>query len=122
MLLLAAAGCGKSKTAQCNAVIEKLNAVGEDLKKAPDPKDDATAKAYADALTKASGAVKTVETEDAKLVEFRDAYAKNLGETGSKLKLLADSPGEAKPEDVAKITNAKVENDKIVDSINNYCK
>ena len=120
-LLLVGTGCGRSKVTQCNALIDKVNATADAMKKAPDPKDDATARAYADVLKKQSAEVATCELEDPTLKGFRDTLVKALDDQASGLKAVADAPGEPKPEDLAKLDASKAVLEKLTGSINGYC-
>ncbi len=120
--ILLTSGCGRSKVTQCNALIEKINASAEETKKTPEPKDDATAKAYAEVMIKGAASVKTAEVEDPKLVELRDGYAKSVGDVGAALKAVAEAPGEPKAEDLEKSKAAQASFEKIVDGIQTYCK
>jgi hypothetical protein len=120
-LVLAAGGCGRSKVAQCNALIDKINATADALKKAPDPKDDATARAYAAVLKEQSTAVASTELEDVTLKGFRDSLSKALADQSSGLTAVADAPGEPKPEDLAKLDASKAVMDKLSGQVNGYC-
>jgi hypothetical protein len=117
-----AAGCN-SKVAECNKLIEVLNAQATKL----DPKGSDPS-AFTNLATEAEGAAKTVSEVDVKtpeIVQFRDAMKKNLMDLGSAAR---DAGAAMQSQDIAKITGVTTklgdiskQNAKLVTDVNNFC-
>lgn len=122
LLLVGVEGCGKSKASQCNAVIDKVNAYATDIKSVPPPKDDASARTYAEAMNKGAEAIKSVQVEDEKVKEFRDNYSKALISTATSIKTVADAVGDPSVEELEKMKVVAANVDTMRESFMTYCK
>jgi hypothetical protein len=136
----AVSGCGQSKVAQCNALVDAANK-GQDAVAKIDFEKEATVKAAVDGLEASNKAVSEVKLSDEKLIELQKAYVKahtdaaakfkEFGEIGKKGAALEKDkePDPAKlaafAKDLEKMNKdsdamAKA-SEKVVDDLNVYC-
>jgi len=132
LLLLAAValplagGCGKSKTAQCNSLVEVINTNVKEYNDAPEPKNDAELKKLAAIFKKNATAMSAVQVEDEKLKEIAQTFSKTANETAAGIDAIADIQGDASPEDMKKARDNMSKGmdglKKNTDALNEYCK
>jgi hypothetical protein len=127
--LLATAGCGHKKIAECNAVVQVINAGVVSLEKAPkneaDPTGVSDLRAMADAMDKIAAEAQSVELTLPELKKLRDDYQKMAREIAKAERDLASA---AQDRDTARRAAAEStldiavkQEDPLVDQINKYC-
>lgn len=130
MLLAAAtAGCGQKKIAECNALVQVINAGVVSLEKAPknesDPSGISDLKAMADAMDKVAADASSVQLTVPELKKLRDDYhkmAKDIAKAERELAAAAEERNTARRSAAEGTLEAAVKReDPLVDSINKYC-
>jgi hypothetical protein len=129
LCLLVTAGCGQKKIAECNAVVQVINAGVVSLEKAPKNEADSSGisdlRAMADAMDKIAAEAQAVELTLPELKKLRDDYQKMAKEIAKAERDLAaaaqdrDSGRRAAAESM--LDAAVKQEDPLVDQINKYC-
>lgn len=126
---LAAGGCGQKKIAECNALVQVINAGVVKLEKAPKNEADASGvsdlRAMADSMDKVASDAGGVELTLPELRKMRDDYQKMAKDIARAERDLAAS---AQDRDASRRTAAEgaldaavKQEDPLVDQINKYC-
>lgn len=129
LTVLAASGCGQKKIAECNAVVQVINAGVVSLEKAPkneaDPSGVSDLRAMADAMDKIAADAASVQLTLPELRKLRDDYQKMAKDIAKAERELASA---AQDRDTARRTTAEStldaavkQEDPLVDQINKYC-
>jgi hypothetical protein len=123
------AGCGQKKIAECNAVVQVINAGVVSLEKAPkneaDPSGVSDLRAMADAMDKIAADAQSIQLTLPELKKLRDDYQKMAKDIAKAERDLASA---AQDRDSARRTTAEStldlavkQEDPLVDQINKYC-
>jgi hypothetical protein len=126
---LALAGCGQKKIAECNAVVQIINAGVVSLEKAPkneaDPTGVSDIRAMADAMDKIAADAQNIQLTLPELKKLRDDYQKMAKDIAKAERELASA---AQERDAARRATAEStldlavkQEDPLVDQINKYC-
>jgi hypothetical protein len=126
---LALAGCGQKKIAECNAVVQIINAGVVSLEKAPKNEADSTGvsdiRAMADAMDKIAADAQNIQLTLPELKKLRDDYQKMAKDIAKAERELASA---AQDRDATRRATAEStldlavkQEDPLVDQINKYC-
>jgi hypothetical protein len=126
---LALTGCGQKKIAECNAVVQVINAGVVSLEKAPkneaDPTGVADLRAMADSMDKIAADAQSIQLTLPELKKLRDDYQKMAKEIAKAERELASA---AQDRDTARrataestLDSAVKQEDPLVDQINKFC-
>ncbi len=129
LLATAAAGCGQKKIAECNSLVQVINAGVVALEKAPKNEADPTGvtdlRAMADAMDKVAVEAASVQLTLPELKKLRDEYQKMVKDIAKAERELASA---AQDKDSARrsaadgsLDAAVKQEDPLVDQINKYC-
>jgi hypothetical protein len=129
LLVAASTGCGQKKVAECNAVVQVINAGVVSLEKAPRNEADATGvsdlKAMAEAMDKIAAQTAGLPLTLPDLKKLRDEYQKMSKEIA---KAERDLAAAAQDRDTARRSAAEAAldaavklEDPLVDQINKFC-
>jgi hypothetical protein len=126
---LAGAGCGQKKIAECNALVQVINAGVVKLEKAPkneaDPSGVSDLRGMADAMDKVAADAAGVELTLPDLKKMRDDYqrmAKDIARAERDLAAAAqDRDAARRAAAETALDGAVKQEDPLVDSINKYC-
>jgi hypothetical protein len=122
-------GCGQKKIAECNALVQVINASVTGLEKAPktdvDPSGVSDLKAMADAMDKIAASASSVQLTLRDVKKLRDDYqkmAKDIAKAERELAQAAEDrdPGRRSTAETALDAAVKQE-DPLVEQINKYC-
>lgn len=126
--LLFASGCGASKVAQCNSMIETANSAAEaaqNLTSEGDPSDPDVMLKAAETMEQASSDMQALELEDERLQEFQAGFVEMYDKTSSASRDLVDaskdgdsSAIEASIEELQEVSQTEQE---LVGGVNSYC-
>ena len=123
-LALGVVACGPGKIAQCNKLIEKVNAAGTAIQKAGNASSGNAAE-LAKSIDATKGDVAGVELKDPKLKGFQADYVKMLDEVSGAAKAL--QAAEDKKDQAAilagsvKLKTAAAQETVVTTNINTYC-
>lgn len=129
VLAAATAGCGQKKIAECNALVQVINAGVVSLEKAPknesDPSGISDLRAMADAMDKVAADAGNVQLTVPELRKLRDDYhkmAKEIAKAERELAAAAEERNAARRSAAEGTLEAAVkQEDPLVDQINKYC-
>jgi hypothetical protein len=128
-LALAAAGCGQKKIAECNALVQVINAGIATLEKAPKSEADPTGvsdlRAMADAMDKVAADAANVPVTLPEMKKFSADYqkmARDIAKAERDLAAAAQDRDPARRSAAEAALDAAVkQEDPLVDSINKFC-
>jgi hypothetical protein len=128
-LLAGTTGCGQKKIAECNAVVQVINAGVVSLEKAPrneaDPTGVSDLKAMAEAMDKIAGQALALQLTIPDLKKMRDEYqkmSKDIAKAERELAAAAqDRDGARRTAAEAALDAAVKLEDPLVDQINKFC-
>jgi predicted nucleic acid-binding Zn-ribbon protein len=126
---VALAGCGQKKIAECNALVQVINAGVIALEKAPknesDPSGVSDLKAMAEAMDKVATDAGAVQLTMPELRKYRDDYQKMAKEIAKAERELAKAAEERNAEKRAAAESALdavvKQEDPLVDQLNKFC-
>lgn len=128
VVLFLASGCGASKIAQCNSVIEIANGAVEEARKLTNEGDTSEPQAMiqaADAMEQASLDMEALELEDETLQEFRTGFIEMYTQTSSATRTFVDAFDKkdrpAAEAALAELQRATQPEQELVNGINSYC-
>ncbi|MEM8639572.1 MAG: hypothetical protein AAGG51_12265 [Cyanobacteria bacterium P01_G01_bin.54] len=128
IVLLLASGCGASKVAQCNSIIEVANSAAEEAQQlaiegvSGDPQVMLKA---AEAMEQASTNMQALEIEDESLQGFQTDFVEMYSKTSSASRDLVDAlekeDREAAEASLAELQEVNQSEQEIVNGVNGYC-
>ncbi|MGK7929248.1 MAG: hypothetical protein AB4290_29085 [Spirulina sp.] len=128
VVLLVASGCGTSKIAQCNQIIDIANTLEEVRVGADDDKADKTQTMLqiADALEQANQNMQALELSDTTLQKFQLGFITMYSDTSNVMRTFAEARDKG---DISAVKTARADlqrtaqlEEELVNGINGYCR